>query len=105
MAEAYQTLYNIVLPVIGLCMLACLVRAIIGPRIADRVIAINMLGSMTLIVLCILVLVMDEGYLTDVALVYALLSFLAVVLLAKIYIGVSIGRRNKKQEANEHEHS
>ena len=105
MTEAYRVMYDIVLPVLGLCMLACLVRAVIGPRIADRVIAINMLGSLTLIVLCILVLVMDEGYLTDVALVYALLSFLAVVLLAKIYIGVSVGRRSKKQEADEHEHS
>ena len=104
MAEAYQTLYSIVLPVLGLAMLACLLRAVIGPRIADRVIAVNMLGSLVIIIICILSLVMEEGYLTDVALVYAMLSFLAVVLLTKIYIGVYIGRKSQqKKEMTPHD--
>ena len=41
----------------------------------------------------------------DVALIYALLSFLAVVLLTKIYIGVYIGRKSKlKKEVSQHDH-
>ena len=59
MAEAYRTLYNIVLPILGLAMLGCFLRAVLGPRIADRVIAVNMLGSLAIITICILALAME----------------------------------------------
>lgn len=98
MNEAYRMMYEIALPLLGVAMVACLIRAIMGPRVADRIIAINMTGSIVIIIVCILSFVMNEGYLTDVAQVYALLSFLSVVLLTKIYIGVYLGRRQKKQQ-------
>lgn len=88
MAEAYSILYNAALAVIGVLLLACLVRAIIGPRIADRLIAINMMGTLIVITICILTFLLGEDSLVDVALIYVMLSFLAVVLLAKIYMGV-----------------
>ena len=75
-------------------------RAIIGPRIADRVIAINMMGTLIVIIICILSFLMHEGYLVDVALIYVMLSFLAVVLLTKIYMGVY--REKRRREEDEH---
>lgn len=97
MAEAYGTMYNIVLAVLGLALLGCLARAVIGPRIADRVIAINMMGTLTVIIICVLAFLMGEGYLVDIALIYVMLSFLAVVLLTKIYVGVYRERRHQKE--------
>ena len=88
MTEAYSILYHISLGVIGLLLLACLVRAIIGPRIADRIIAINMMGTSIVIIICILAFLMSEGALVDIAMIYTLLSFLAVVLLTKVYMGI-----------------
>ena len=85
---------------LGVLLLCCLVRAIIGPRIADRVIAINMMGTLIVIIICVLSFLMHEGYLVDVALIYVMLSFLAVVLLTKIYMGVY--REKRRREEDEH---
>ena len=97
MTEAYAVLYNITLGILGLLLLACLVRAIIGPRIADRLIAINMMGTLIVIIICVLAFLMGEGYLVDVAIIYVMLSFLAVVLLTKIYMGVYHEKRRREE--------
>lgn len=101
MTEAYAVLYNITLGILGLFLLACLVRAIIGPRIADRLIAINMMGTLIVIIICVLAFLMGEGYLVDVAIIYVMLSFLAVVLLTKIYMGVYHEKR-RREEGEKH---
>lgn len=49
MMDAYAFLYNGTLIVIGVLLLFCLIRAIRGPRIADRVISINMMGTLIVI--------------------------------------------------------
>ncbi len=97
MTEAYSILYNVTLGILGLFLLACLVRAIIGPRIADRLIAINMMGTLIVIIICVLAFLMGEGYLVDVAIIYVMLSFLAVVLLTKIYMGVYHEKRRREE--------
>ena len=61
MAEAYNALYSVALGVLGLLLLGCLVRAIRGPRIADRIIAINMMGTLVVITICVLAFLMHEG--------------------------------------------
>ena len=95
MDKAYSILYNGALIVIGVLLLFTLIRAIRGPRIADRIIAVNMMGTLVVITICVLAFLMSEGYLVDVAIVYTMLSFLAVVLLTKVYMGVY---RQKRKE-------
>lgn len=73
--------------VVGALIILCLVRAILGPRLADRIVAINMIGTMTIVEIAMLALYMRESYLLDVCLIYAMISFLAVVVLTKIYEG------------------
>ena len=102
MREAYELLYNAALVIIGLLLIACLIRAIRGPRIADRVIAINMTGTMVVIVICVLAYLMGEDYLVDVAMIYTMLSFLAVVVLTKIYMGIYREKRRRDEEADRH---
>lgn len=96
MSNVYDILYTVAMVVIGLLIIACLVRAIRGPRIADRIIAANMTGSMVVILIAILSFVMNEGYLVDIAMIYTMLSFLAVVLLTKVYMGIY--REKHRQE-------
>ncbi|MBQ8536484.1 MAG: sodium:proton antiporter [Clostridia bacterium] len=96
--QAYQLLYQIALAVLGIGLFFCLARAIIGPRIADRIVAVNMVGTLTICIISVLALMMNEGYLADVALIYTMLSFLAVVLLTKVYMGVYRERHLKKEE-------
>ena len=72
----------------GLVMLACLVRAVRGPTLADRVVAINMMGTAVVMIICLLAFLMEEDYLADIAVIYTMLSFLAVIVLTRIYLGV-----------------
>ena len=65
---------------------AMVIRSIIGPRSTDRIMSVNMLGTMTISSIAILSLLLDEGYLADVALIYAMISFISVLILASTYI-------------------
>ena len=67
----------------------------------DRVVGINMIGTIIIMMIAILALMLEEGYLVDIAIIYAMLSFLAVVVLVKIYIGIY--RSQKIEEENRHD--
>lgn len=70
--------------VFTLLMLVTLVRCIQGPRFTDRVVAVNMINTMVLAIIALLSIYLKEDFLVDVALVYALLSFLSVVVLSRL---------------------
>lgn len=95
--DAWQALYWVTAGVLGVLLVPVLIRALTGPRVADRIIAINVTGSLVLILICVLAFLLGEGYLLDIALVYTLLSFLAVVLLTRISIGVYRQKRHREQ--------
>lgn len=99
MASAYDILFTSVLAIFGVFMFICLFRAVIGPTTADRVISINMIGGIVIMLIILLSLMMNEGFLVDMAVIYALLSFLAVVILGRIYIIIN-KRREKEEERN-----
>lgn len=94
--EQYGALFYGILSVLALMLVLCLIRAVIGPRIADRLVAVNMMGTMVMVIIALLAVVKDQGYLVDICLIYAMISFLAVVVLTRIYTGVY-------REAREHE--
>ena len=94
---AYQVLLYGALGILTLLALFCLVRCIMGPRISDRVLAINQIGTITVIMVALTVLLLGEGYLADIALVYAMLSFLAVILLSKVYQGIYYERKHEEE--------
>lgn len=63
-----------------------LLRAIRGSRMADRILGINMTGSLTTAAIAVLAIYLDQSWLLDVCLIYCMISFLAVVVLAKVSI-------------------
>ena len=71
---------------LAVTMCICLVRAIKGPTLADRIIATNMICAKTILLIIIVGVNLGESFLVDVALVYALLSFVAVVVLTRIML-------------------
>lgn len=71
---------------LAITMLICFVRVIIGPRLTDRLVALNIISCKVVILFAVLAVYMDELYLLDVCLTYALVSFLAVVVLSKVYL-------------------
>lgn len=94
----FYWIFNIILFVLVVMLALCLIRAVIGPRIADRLVSINMMGTMIMCIIVILGVVMNEGYLADIALIYAMISFLAVVVLTKVYTGVYLEQKEKKNK-------
>ncbi|MBR1586193.1 MAG: sodium:proton antiporter [Clostridia bacterium] len=98
MDNLYAYLMQAALLILGVCLFVCLYRAVRGPSTADRIIAINMTGTVTILLIVLLTLLLREGYLIDIALIYAMLSFLAVVLLCRVYIGIYRARHEKGGE-------
>ena len=84
--SAFDYLWFIALLVLAAGLFFALLRAIRGPRIADRIMGINMIGSMVSITLAILSVWLRQSWLLDVCILYAMISFLAVVVLAKVCI-------------------
>jgi len=92
----YKFLIAVVM-ILSILLFLCLVRAIIGPKIADRIVSVNMMGTITIVIIAVLTVLLDEGYLADICIIYAMISFLAVVVLTMIYMGIY----NKRKEEGE----
>ena len=63
-----------------------LYRAVRGPTMQDRVVAVNVLGTNTVVILALLSAALDVPYFLDIALVYALLNFLMAVAISKFTV-------------------
>ena len=97
----YSTLYISILVCIGIAMLFSLIRCITGKRIVDRIICINMICNQATFSIAILALYLNESYLLDVCMIYVMLSFLAVLILTKVFISVYLSRKKKKGAVND----
>lgn len=93
-----NVVYTAALIFLAVMLLLCLLRAVRGPRVADRIVAVNMMGTMVMVMIAILALKMKEGYLIDICIIYAMISFLAVVVLTKVYMGVYRERKIQEQK-------
>ena len=58
-----------VVVILSILLLMCLIRAIIGPKIADRIVSVNMMGTITIVIIAILTVLLDEGYLADICII------------------------------------
>jgi multicomponent Na+:H+ antiporter subunit F len=63
-----------------------LYRAVRGPTMQDRVVAVNVLGTNTVVILALLSAALGVPYFLDIALVYALLNFLMAVAISKFTV-------------------
>lgn len=97
----YNYLFTGLIIVLSILILLAIIKSIIGPKVADRIVSINMISTMVLMILCTLtVWFVNEGYLADVSLVYVLISFVAIIVLANVFVNVNM-RRKFKQEVKE----
>lgn len=85
---AYENLAVVVICCIAVLIVACLIRSVLGPRVTDRIVAVNSIGTMTITIIALFAVLLEEAYLLDVCLIYAMISFVAVIVLTKIYTGV-----------------
>ncbi len=69
--------------IMSIAMLLGLVRFFIGPSVVDRVIAFDSLTISSLAIIGVIALIANRMIYMDVAIVYGLLSFMGVIVVAK----------------------
>ena len=84
--QAYTLMYSITLIALAVLIGIMLIRSIRGPQLTDRLLAVNMICTMVIAAILVLCALLKEQYLADVALIYALISFVSLILFASVYI-------------------
>ena len=105
LVQRFDWIFYGILSVQAVLLIFCLIRAVVGPRIADRLVAVNMITTMVTVMIAILAVLKDEGYLVDICLIYAMISFLAVVVLSRIYTGVYRQAKDHQKAKEEKKHA
>ncbi|RIA55710.1 monovalent cation/H+ antiporter complex subunit F [Dichotomicrobium thermohalophilum] len=68
---------------IGCGIVFCVIRLVIGRTLVDRIVAVDMLTIIVIVLIALYAHVAGRAAYLDVALVYGLLSFLAVLAIAR----------------------
>ena len=84
--QMYEILFTFVMCVLALVAMGYLIRAMIGPKFSDRILAVNGVQTLIIMIICILSIFQGENYIVDIALIYAMLGFVTVVIVCKAYL-------------------
>lgn len=66
-------------------MALVLLRAALGPGLFDRVLALNVFGTLTVVLLAFLAVHTDRYYLADIAILYALINFMLTLAILRFF--------------------
>ena len=73
------TMFAAAMIAVLITMLMALIRALLGPTAYDRILAINMFGTKTVLFIAVLGFLNGRPEFLDIALVYALINFIGTV--------------------------
>lgn len=82
-----NVIFQILFIVLFLCCFMCIYRIARGPTAPDRTVAIDILGIVIVGFCALLAVVTGKGFFVNVAITWALLSFIGTVALAKYLEG------------------
>jgi multicomponent Na+:H+ antiporter subunit F len=78
-------------------MALALLRAILGPSVYDRVLAMNMFGTKTVLLLAVIAFIFGRPDFLDLALAYALINFIGVLAVLEFFQDRAARRRAQKE--------
>jgi len=81
------TTFLIVLLALVLCMILALIRILVGPTVPDRVVGVDTINTIVIVGMVVFGAAFREIIYIDVAIVYALLSFISTLFIAKYLEG------------------
>ncbi|MEM7730650.1 MAG: monovalent cation/H+ antiporter complex subunit F [Pseudomonadota bacterium] len=86
-----------------IAMVLMLTRLIGGPSLYDRLLALNSFGTKTVLFLCVFCFIIDRPDGIDIALLYALMNFIATIAVLKFfnYGTLSLGLENASEAAED----
>jgi len=76
-------------------MALALIRAMLGPTVFDRVLALNMFGTKTVLFICVYCFASGRTDFLDLALLYSLMNFIGMVALLRFSQYGSFGDKPK----------
>ncbi len=79
-------------------MALALCRALLGPTVYDRVLAVNMFGTKTVLLLSIIAFLYGRPDFLDLALAYALINFIGVLAVLKFVQDYTLRQRSQAEE-------
>ena len=74
-----MTLYTVAAIAILVSMALAVARAVLGPTVFDRILAVNMFGTKSVLLVAVFAFLSGRPDVLDIALLYSLLNFLGVV--------------------------
>ncbi len=96
MDNLYEIVYSASLIYFAFLIFLYLHRSVIGPGFFDRILAVNSISTIVIMICCIIAVLHGESYIVDIALIYAMLGFVTVVIVSKGYL-----RSHKKERAQD----
>ena len=95
-----MSMYFVVTAATLVTMALALIRAVMGPSVYDRVLAVNMFGTKTVLLLAVIAFYYERPDYLDLALAYALLNFIGVLAVLEFFRRRSVRREAENREAN-----
>lgn len=83
-------------------MSLALIRGLLGPGVYDRVLAMNMFGTKTVLLVALVAMINGRPDFLDLALAYALINFIGVLAILQ-FVQNSRRREAAESAASEHE--
>ena len=80
-----------------LAMFMSLCRALLGPTLYDRLLAVNVLGTITVLFIAVLGFLTGRPEFLDIGLAYALINFIATIAVLKFFEYRDMGRATEEE--------
>ncbi len=77
-------------------MVLAMIRAILGPTVFDRILALNMFGTKTVLLIAVVGFLVGRPDFLDLALIYALMNFIGTIAILKYARFGSLGSDAKR---------
>ena len=79
------TMYSMATAAILFVMILMLIRALLGPTFSDRILAMNSVGTTTVLFVALLGFMTDRPEFLDIGLLYALINFVGTLAILKFF--------------------
>ncbi|HEY5703841.1 MAG: pH regulation protein F [Gammaproteobacteria bacterium] len=80
-----------------LAMFMSLCRALLGPTLYDRLLAVNVLGTITVLFIAVFGFLTGRPEFLDIGLAYALINFIATIAVLKFFEYRDMGRATEEE--------
>ena len=98
----YDFLYYVIIPMLSVSALLVFVRFVLGPHIADRVVALDLLIVIGMGIIALYSIITNQPTFLDIAMIFALIAFLSTTALS-YYLKKSQKTREKYKSMKQRE--